>query len=111
MRWELSHRGDPAALKIADRHYNRQRPGTPQFVQPGRCVVLTAPKAVWVSSWPYAQYVRHAWAGAWMCSVFRNEGTALSSELITEAVAATRAIWGEPPSLGFVTFVDRAKVR
>lgn len=49
--------------------------------------------------------------GAWLCSCFRNEGAGLSSELITEAVAATRAVWGEPPALGFVTFVDRDKTR
>ena len=35
MPWSVSHRADPAALRIADRHYNRQKPGTPQFVPPG----------------------------------------------------------------------------
>ncbi len=47
-----------------------------------------------------------------MCSAFRNEGAALSSTLITQAVAATREFFrGSPPELGMVTFVDRAKVR
>lgn len=46
-----------------------------------------------------------------MCSAFRNEGAGLSSELITEAVAATRFVFGEPPDLGFITFVDRGKTR
>lgn len=46
-----------------------------------------------------------------MCSCFRNEGAGLSSELIREAVAATRAVWGDPPALGFVTFVDPDKTR
>ena len=114
MRWRLSHRADREALPLADRHYNRQKPGTPQFVPPGRCVVLLAgdpAAALWVSSWPFAEFVKHEWAGAWMCSCFRNEGAGLSSELITEAVAATRAVWGEPPPLGMVTFVDREKTR
>ena len=31
-------------------------------------------KALWVTSFPFAQYVRHQWAGAWVCSAFRNEG-------------------------------------
>lgn len=113
MRWCLSYRADPRARVIADRHYNRQHIGAPQFVPPGRCVVLLSEcgNALWVSSWPFAEYVRHAWGGAWMCSCFRNEGAGLSSELIREAVAATRAVWGDPPALGFVTFVDPDKTR
>jgi hypothetical protein len=51
MIWRLSHRADPFARLIADRHYNRQKIGTPQFVPPGRCMVLTAEteggKALW----------------------------------------------------------------
>jgi hypothetical protein len=113
MHWQLSHRADPGAAKIADRHYNRQKPGTPQFVPPGRCLVLVTPdyRALWVTSWPFAEYVRHAWAGAWVNSLFRNEGDSLSSELIREAVAATLWYYGEPPTLGMVTFVDAGKVR
>lgn len=113
MRWLSSWKADPRALPLADRHYNRQKIGAPQFVPPGRSVVLlTEPAdALWVSSWPLEQYTRHAWAGAWVCSLFRNEGPDLSSELIAEAVAATRSAWGEPPVLGMVTFVDQTKVR
>lgn len=46
-----------------------------------------------------------------MCSCFRNEGEMLSSLLIQEAVSITRGIWGDPPELGMVTFVDMTKVR
>lgn len=113
--WRLSWRADPKAREIADRHYNRQKVGAKQFVPPGRCLVLTTfndnGQALWVSSWPFAQYVKHQWAGAWVCSCFRNEGAGLSSDLIREAVAATRAFWGPPPEQGFITFVDRKKVR
>lgn len=110
--WILSHRADPDCLPLADRHYSRQKPGTPQFVPPGRCVVFksAALDAVWVTSWPFAQYVKHAWAGAWVNSFFRNEGPTLSSELIVAAVAATRAKW-EAPELGIVSFVDAKKTR
>lgn len=113
MRWERSHRFDPRALPLADRHYNRRKPGSPQFVPPGRCAVLLTPgcDALWVTSWPFAEYVRHAWPGAWVCSCFRNESPHLSSELITEAVAATRYLFGDPPPLGMITFVDRDKTR
>jgi hypothetical protein len=113
--WRLSHRADPFARVIADRHYNRQKVGTPQFVPPGRCMVLTAETetgvAFWITSWPFAEYVKHAWAGAWVCSAFRNEGAGRSSDLIKQAVAATRAYFGEPPELGMITFVDRSKTR
>jgi len=113
MHWRLSHRFDPIAAKIADRHYNRRKPGSPQFVPPGRCMVLLTPDAdaLWVSSWPFAEYVKHDWAGAWICSCFRNESNILSSDLITEAVAATKWFWGEPPELGMVTFINTDKVR
>ncbi len=113
--WELSHRADDKARLVADRHYNRQKPGTPQFVPPGRCLVLyagapAAGEAVWVTSWPFAEYVRHAWAGAWVCSAFRNEGAGKASDLIVAALAHTRAYFGDPPELGMITFVDRKKV-
>lgn len=111
MKWQLSHRADPAAVRIADAHYNRQKPGTPQFVPPGRCLVLLSDAAAWTTSWPFAEYTKHAWAGAWVNSLFRNTGPHLSSELISEAVAATRWFYGEPPELGMVTFVDASKVR
>jgi hypothetical protein len=113
MIWEVSTRFARRALPLADRHYNRQKPGTPQFVPPGRCIVLMSKcgRALWVSSWPLAEFTRHEWAGAWMNTMFRNEGAGLSSELIGSAVAATRAIWGEPPGLGMVTFIDASKVR
>jgi hypothetical protein len=41
--------------------------------------------------------------------LFRNEGGRLSSELITHAVAHTRAQWLAVPDLGIVTFVDPRK--
>jgi hypothetical protein len=111
--WCVSHRADPKAVALADRHYNRQKVGSPQFVPPGRCLVLLTPDAdaVWVTSWPFAQYVKHAWAGAWVCSIFRNESSYLSSDLIREAVAVTKWHYGEPPVLGMVTFVNADKVR
>lgn len=78
MIWHQSYRADPKAREVADRHYNRQKPGTPNFVPPGRCCVFYTEnqggKALWVTSFPFAQYVRHQWAGAWVCSAFRNEG-------------------------------------
>jgi hypothetical protein len=114
MIWHRSWRADPRVRQIADRHYSRQKIGAEQFVAPGRCLVLVTERAdaAWITSWPIAQYVHHEWAGAWTCALFRNETkTLLSSELIRDAVLATRAEFGDPPPMGFVTFVDERKVR
>lgn len=113
MNWRLSHRADTRALPIADRHYNRQKVGSPQFVPPGRCLVLLTndERSLWTSSFPMAEYTHHAWAGAWVNTLFRNEGPTLASDLIREAVAATRWVWGSPPPLGLITFIDTTKVR
>jgi hypothetical protein len=112
MYWQLSNRANPTAVTIADRHYNRQKIGSPQFVPPGRCTVLMTPEcdALFVSSWPFAEYVRHAWAGAWVNSLFRNESPHIASELIVQAVAATRSVWQAPP-LGMVTFISMRYVK
>ncbi len=111
MRWHLSNRADPRALPLADRHYSRQRPGTPQFVRNGSSLVLLTAEAsaLWVSVWQ--AYTRHRWPGVWECSLFRNESPHLSSELIREAMAATLFMWGRPPALGFLTTIDASKVR
>lgn len=110
--WMLSHRADPFAREIADRHYNRQKVGAKQFVPPGRCLVLRIPGAFWVTSHPFAEYVKHAWPGAWICSAFRNESSGIiSSRLIVEAIAATRAAWPDPEAHGMITFVDAEQVR
>jgi hypothetical protein len=112
--WCLSNRADPVAKKLADRHYNRQKIGSPQFVPPGACLVLLTDcgKAFWVTSAPIAAYVKHAWAGAWVCSAFRSEGAGnKASELIRQAVAHSRWHFERVPALGIVTFIDRSQVR
>lgn len=111
--WTVTNRADPWGRLLADRHYNRQSVGSKQFVPPGRCVVLIMPEpsALWVTSWPFAQYVKHEWAGAWINSLFRKEGAGRASDLIRKAVAATLQVWPEPPAQGMVTFVDPKHVR
>lgn len=120
MIWSISHRADDPARQIADRHYNRQSIGTPQFVPPGRCFVLLAPGALWVTSWPFAQYVRHAWAGAWVNSCFRRESGPRAKQMIRDALAATLWYWDTPPivrcvacdeMISMVTFIDTTQVR
>lgn len=111
--WQESYRADPRGAALADRHYSRQKVGAKQFVPPGRCVVLLAEAAdaVWVTSWPYAEYVKHDWGGAWICSLFRNESRTLSSQLILSAIVATRNVWPNVPDLGMITFIDEVKTQ
>lgn len=110
MRWWESDRCDAPAVALADRHYSRRTPGSPQMMPPGEEIVLVVgDRAVWGTS--LQQHVKHAWPGAWVCTIFRNEGAGLSSELVIEAVAATRWKFGTPPAHGMITFVDSARVR
>lgn len=110
MMWTLSYRADPESRLIADRHYNRQKIGAPQFVPPGRCLVLRDTHALFVTSWPFAEFVKHVWAGAWINSLFRKECGGQASIAIRQAVAATRWRWPDVPALGMVSFVDSKKV-
>lgn len=125
MNWRLSHRADPRANPLAKRHYTCQTPDSKQFVKPARCLVLGLHVpgqyeygAVWVTSWPYPHLVKHEWPDSWDNSLFRNESTVLSSELISEAVSITRwyravAKKWQPfpePSMGMVTMVDPREV-
>ena len=111
MIWHLSYKADPRALPLADAHYPRQQPGTKQFMPPAQtCVLLTAEAdAVWGATWQ--MFAQHDWKGAWVCTIFRNESRHLSSEMIRDAVAATRWQFGEPTSAGMITFVDPLAVR
>lgn len=112
MTWRLSHRFDRPAVALADRHYNRQKPGSPQFMPPGSCRVLLAEnkRSVFGLSFPKAEYVKHAWAGAWVCSIFRNEKAGpLASDQIRDAIAVMQTLY-DVPDLGCVTFVDPRKV-
>jgi hypothetical protein len=113
MIWRLSDRADPEARELADLHYNRQKVGSPQFVPPGSCLVLKTWGAFWVTSWPKPEYVKHRWPGAWVCSAFRREPGCphRASDLIRDAVAATRWFYPQTPELGMVTFVDARKVK
>ena len=120
MTWCESFRADPRGARVADGHYNRQKVGARQFVPPGACVVLLTPAAdaLWVTSWPLAEFVKHRWGGAWVNSTFRREGSSRhrhaagrASDMIRDAIAATRWYWPAPPALGIVTFIDPSEVQ
>lgn len=111
--WRLANRFDRQACALADRHYSRQKPGSPQMMPPGSCRVLVARngKGVFGLSVPKPEFVKHAWAGAWIVSIFRNEESGpLASDMIREALAHMRTEY-PVTDLGVVSFVDPRKVR
>lgn len=113
MIWRRAHRFDPVGRALADRHYSRGKPGSPQFMPPGSCKVYVATngRAVFGLSWPKPEFVRHAWAGAMIVSIFRNEDAGwLASDMILAALGLARADYGTVPELGVVTFVDPKQV-
>lgn len=75
-------------------------------------LVTAQADALWVTSWPLAEFTKHEWAGAWVNSAFRNENRDnLSSDLIRDAVAATRSYFRAMPDLGMISFVDPDEVK
>lgn len=112
MHWQLTTVNDSRGRWMADRHYSRKTEGAPSFANPGHNVVLITEDmgALWVSYAP--KFTTFFPEGAWVCTIFRNESrTVLSSILVSEAVAATRAVWGEPPQCGMWTLIDIDKTR
>lgn len=116
--WKRIHHADPRALEMADRHYSRQAPGTPEFTPSGEKIVLMhflddhTPAALWATHRPApGKAVRADGLDAWACTMFRVEHrTVLASELITEAVAIIRYLWTPAPQDGFYTTINPDKV-
>ena len=111
VNWERVNRRDRRACALADRHYSRTVVGAPQVGGNARLIVLVRPQgdACWITA--YDQYPKHRFGLVWNCTMFRNESPVLSSSLVTEAVAVTRYLWGEPPKGGMITFINAGKVR
>lgn len=105
--WMETHKGHARLVELADRHYTRQKPGTNQFCRPGKnlCFLLSDGTAGWATWRPIPEVGRMDNLEAWECTLFRNEGQRLSSELIVEATALTYREWGWPPRDGLITGV------
>jgi hypothetical protein len=113
--WQIRNRFDGAAADLADRHYSREKVGSPQVGGPGFVLILVTPceRACWISKrhsveTMSARVTADGFPDAYRCSLFRNEGAGLASFLIREAVELTEQIWGIAPE--WVTYVDRAAV-
>lgn len=113
--WTRTTKFDKRGARLADRHYSRRKVGSPQFMPPGQTIVLVGQRERAVFGWwrPDPSSGIRAMNGldGWTCTIFRNEGEMLSSELILDAeLAVAEAGHGCGPD-GFITYVFDRKVR
>ncbi len=105
--WTVILDGHPLARQIADRHYSRGKPGTPLFVGPGEKLILLSDDYKALFAWRKAAYRLDSQTGV-ECTIFRNEGKILSSELIKDACLWA---WQKWPGERLFTYVNPGKIK
>lgn len=109
-RWWRVDKWSHEASALADRHYSRQTEGAAQCLPPGRTLLLVTDDGRAV--WGVVENLDPAGAPRWRCTIFRNEGPWLSSDLIREATERTYARWSRcMPAVPLTTEVDPRRVR
>ena len=114
--WLSVRRDDARAFAFYRRHYSsgkqmkafRER-GNTNFMGPGECMVLLTKCCRAVFAWQYNTVERYDKQTGVCCTIFRNEGAGLSSDLIREADDLARQRW--PEQLRHFTYVDAGQVR
>jgi hypothetical protein len=108
--WIAVKDGDASGRAMYRRHYSRRvyRDGRNPalFVGPGEKLVLLTPDARALFVW--RRFISGDGQEGVNCAVFRNEGVALSSDLIRAADAVADARW---PGERHYTYVNAGKVR
>ena len=113
MSWQHISKRYAKAAALADRHYSRRKIGSPQFMPPGQTLVLWQPGALfgWWRPHPDSGIIAMNKLDGWTCTIFRNEGAGLSSQLILEAeLALADTGLGCGPD-GMLTYVWPARIR
>jgi hypothetical protein len=109
--WCLSRDGDPWAYDLSRRHYSKRRykrARQPLFVGPGRKLVLLSSDGRAVFAWrQFIDDTQPAQTG-FCCSIFRNEGRTVSSQLIVEATDVVWSRWGNERCY---TLIDASRIR
>lgn len=92
--WTVTYKGDVRCRELADRHYTRQTPGHPMWTRPGYNLVLYFEDRVgaavfcwWRPKWEAGQE-RKDGLRAIECTIFRNETSEMSSDLVYAACEA-----------------------
>ena len=112
--WLTVHDGDARALAIFKRHYSYrhrahgQARGNSTFIGQGEKMVLLTPGCDALFAWQFSTVVRNSGQKGVSCTVFRNEGHSLSSELIKAADELADLRW---PGERHFTYVNAAKIR
>ena len=110
--WLPSHHADPRAITLYLRHYSarRYRDHRPrrQFCPPGEKMVLLTQDCQSLFVWHHPVVPRPSGETGICCTIFRNEGSVLSSRLIREA---DQLAWQRWPGQRHFTYVDDRKVR
>lgn len=114
MLWERRTKFDPHGCALADRHYSRRKPGSPQFMPPGQTIVLLLPSNDALFGWwrPHPNSGIKAMNGldGWTCTIFRNESGFRSSDLILDAEEAIAEEGYDIGPDGLITYVWDSKV-
>ena len=113
--WCAATQTDLDAIRLYRRHYScrRYRDGRENlrragFVGIGEKMVLITAKSDALFVWRYAKCGDKNGQQGVNCSIFRNEGTYKSSDLIREAVELAQKRW---PGKRLYTYVNGAKIR
>lgn len=100
---------DKIGASMADRHYSRRTPGSPQFMPPGQTIVLIGKDGQSVFGWhrPHPDSGVKLMSGldGWTCTIFRNESNELSSEMILDAELAIPRLGYNCGTDGMLTYV------
>ena len=107
--WCRARDGDPAAYRLARRHYSawkNKRPKIRQFMGPGQQLVLISPWEDALFGW--SKSIRDDGQTGVCCTIFRNESAHRASDMIREAEVLA---WRKWPNERLFTHVDPSKVK
>jgi len=110
--WRATHRSDPRAFLLYQRHYSAEknfafrRPGNFNIVGPGFNMVLMTEDHRALFVWVKNNTSRFDGQVGVCCTIFRNETSLLSSDLIREADALADQRW---PNERHFTYVNAQK--
>jgi hypothetical protein len=111
--WLVVPKFTPSCARLADGHYSRRTIRSPQFMPPGQTLVLLTPDELAVFGWwrpdPSSGIVAMNGLDGWTCTIFRNTGPQLSSDLVLAAESELLDRYDCGPD-GLITYVWDSKV-
>jgi hypothetical protein len=109
--WWLAESGayDRVGRALADGHYSRRKPGSPQFMPPGQRFVLVTRDMGAVWGWwrphPRSGIQSMNKLDGWTCTIFRRVSGPLASELVLDAELAIGALGHDCGPDGLLTYI------